>query len=160
MYARDGFMSDTVGDLESSHPEAVKEMLTHIGSLYLITADGKVVSKQSQKIKWDPTPPAGLTNAFAEYSFAKPSAAAFAITSVDTFMVLSKPFAAELPRVFLDIITQEPAGAMAHSYRLYVRTVLMPLYRRVAEILNAHSAAVRSTDPHAVSLFSHWNRCC
>ena len=147
MFARGDFVGSTVADLASSHPDAVLDMLTHTAVMFPITADGKVVSRRSKFVLWGPTPPAGIAHTFPDCSFAAPSAAAAAIHTQHTFTTFSMPFAAELPHALLDIIAAEPAGAVAHSYRLYIITVLMPIYRRVMEILNAHAAVVRDRLP-------------
>ena len=144
MFARGDFVQSTVIEIETSHTEAVTEMLVHMATVGVhIDADGKLVSKRPGALRWDPAPLAGLTGAFADFTFAAPSAAAHGIMAVEIFTMMSKPYAAELPQAILDIIEAEPAGAVARSYRLYIVTVLMPMYRRVADIMNAHSAVVR-----------------
>ena len=143
-FARADFVMSTVGELESSNSEAVNDMVDITDGIVIsIEADGKAVSAWSRNLYWTPTPPAGITRAFGEYTFAAPSAAAYAIQTTDSFMALSKPFVAVLPQALLDIIAAEPAGVVARSYRLYVRIVLMPVCRRVADILNTHQAVVR-----------------
>ena len=96
--------ADSRGNLASFR----RQMVTHTALLTSIEPDGKAVSARSRKVYFDPTPPAGLTRTFLDYSFAAPSSAAYAIANTDTFMTLSQPFSALLPQALLDIIAAEP----------------------------------------------------
>lgn len=55
---------------------------------------------------------------------------------------VSQPFTHELPRIIYGIIAAEPDGKVASTYRLWVRTVMMPLIRQVSALLIAHSAVI------------------
>ena len=66
----------------------------------------------SGKIRWVPrVQTAQLTEAFPNFSDGCPSAAAFAITGVDTLLSMSQPYAAELPAAVLAVVQAGPSGA-------------------------------------------------
>ena len=85
---------------------------------------------------------AGLTHVFANTTHAPATPAAYSIAYFDRITSLSQPLAHELPWVIMDIIGAEPTSSIAVKYRNYIKTVLLPLCRRVAGILRAHSAAI------------------
>ena len=61
---------------------------------------------------------------------------------VNAILTFAKPYCDELPQAILDIVAAEPTGAIAHSYRRYIRTVWVPGVQHVAELLKAHSAVI------------------
>ena len=83
-----------------------------------------------------------ITEAFPYYSDGLPSAAAFAISAADAFLLCAQPCAAELLAAVLAIVRTEPSSAVDLSYRRYVWTVLAPRLRRVATVLKAHGATI------------------
>ena len=84
----------------------------------------------------------GLTHAFANHMFAVATPAAYSIRFFDAFEAFSQPFTQELPHAIIDIIAADPTSSVAVKYRNYVKTVLLPLCRRVTGILRAHSAVI------------------
>ena len=107
--------ADSRGNLASFR----RQMVTHTALLTSIEPDGKAVSARSRKVYFDPTPPAGLTRTFLDYSFAAPSSAAYAIANTDTFMTLSQPFSALLPQALLRRHDAPPARCLPHSIRRF-----------------------------------------
>ena len=87
--------------------------------------------------------PAQLTKNFGLHDFAAPSAAAFSIANIgDVWATVGQPFCYELPQAVFDVIAADPAGELAHGYRRYIRTVLVPGVQHVAELLKANSATI------------------
>ena len=68
---------------------------------------------------------------------------------------VSQPFTQELPHAIMDIIAADPTSSVAVKVRNYVKTVLLPLCRRVTGILRAHSAVIE-----VMSCHSHICICC
>ena len=99
-------------------------------------------SARSGTVRWDPDLPAQLTGNFGDYTLAAPSAAAMSIYTVDAFAMHGQPHCSQLPQAILDAVAAEPTGAIAESYRRYVRTVLVPGIQDVAELLKAHAATI------------------
>jgi hypothetical protein len=141
-WARPSYVQDAVFEMETSHPEVVVAMLSFCGHVS-IGGDGKSRSVvRSGALLWDPDLPAQLTGTFGKYSFAPPSAAAMSIYSADLFATYQQPLCFELPQAILDVVATDPTGAIAESYRRYVRTVLVPGVQAVAELLKAHAAVI------------------
>jgi hypothetical protein len=57
-------------------------------------------------------------------------------------LTFAQPYCDELPQAILDVVAAEPTGAIAQSYRRYIRTVWVPALQHVAELLKAHSAVI------------------
>ena len=96
----------------------------------------------------------GLTHVFCGNTFAVATPAAYSIGMFDAFETLSQPFTQELPHAIVDIIAADPTSSVAVKCRNYVKTVLLPLCRRVTDILRAHSAVIE------VCCHSHICICC
>ena len=143
---RSTFLFDTVTELQVSHPDSVAEMVA-ASRLSVLGEDGKVRSARSGTLQYGLdevyqqrlTP---LTRAYDDIRSAIPSAEACHIQVTDTFTTLAKPACFELPQAILDIVTNEPTGAVAVEYRRYIKTVLMPQFHRVTGMLNEHSAVI------------------
>ena len=73
---------------------------------------------------------------------AAPSAAAVMIWLADALGKYAQPYCFELPQAILNIVAAEPAGAVAESYRRYMRTVLVPQVETAANLLTAHAATI------------------
>ena len=141
--ARWSYMLETVGQLESTHPQAVVDVLAHTASMFTVGPDGIARGADSGTIDWVPRQAsAQLTEAFANPTWGSPSAAAISIGLGDVFTMFSKPYAAELPAAILEIIVAEPSGAVGLSYCRYVKSTLVPAIRRVAVILRSHSTII------------------
>ena len=130
-----------VSKMEVSHPDAVEDMLAFV-TTYEHHPDGTVTSATSGKLVWTPNPPPELTRALAKPDMAAPSGAACLIYGHDGFVCISKPYCFEMPDAILATVAAEPTGEIAEMYRGYVRHTLMPLFRRVAKILQEFSAYV------------------
>ena len=91
----------------------------------------------------------GLTHVFATHTSAAPSPAAHSIWCFAGFELASQPFAHELPHAIMDIIAADPTSSIAVKYRNYVKTVLLPICRRVTGILRAHSAVIEVCCSHS-----------
>eukprot|EP01052_Picozoa_sp_SAG31_P023034 SAG31_NODE_1866_length_7025_cov_2.554017_2_plen_194_part_00 len=143
-YTRRAFIEGMVVQLESSHHDVVAEMLAIATPILGLTigADGKLLSARSGRVVWEPPPADKMTIAFTKLELSPPSAAAATIGGMDTYVTLATPFCHELPQAMMGLIAADPTGEPAVEYRRYVRTVLMPLFRRVAGILREHSAVV------------------
>ena len=60
-------MADTVHQMESSHPDAVSEMLARAASMFVVGPDGAGRSASSGTVYWKPRlASAKITEAFAE----------------------------------------------------------------------------------------------
>ena len=98
------------------------------------------------QVVYQPWALSGLTHIFGSNTFAAETPAAFSISYFDRWIrgivSLSQPFTQELPHAIRDIITADPTSSIAVKYRNYVKTVLLPLCRRVTGILRAHSAVI------------------
>ena len=141
-YTRGSFIEDVVADLESSHPDDVARMLAVASATIDIDEDG-VGSFKGSIIPYQPRELKGLTHCFDNhYTGGAETVAAFAIRGVDGFDSVSQPLAHELPKTIMGIIAAEPTSSLAVKYRDYVKTVLMPICRRVSGILHEHSAAI------------------
>jgi hypothetical protein len=141
-HARYCYVAHTVFEMEASHPEVVAEMLALSAAMFPVGADGKVTSARSGTLYWERSVPTQLTMAFGSNLLAMPSAAACSVRIVDTVLTYAKAFCDELPQAILDVVAAEPTGAIAHSYRRYIRTVWVPGVQHVAELLKAHSAVI------------------
>lgn len=142
MHARFGYVVDTVFEMEASHPESVAEMLALCAALFPVGADGKVTSARSGRVMWEPSLPTQLARTFDDDSEAMPSAAACSVRLRDVVLTNAKPYCDELPQAILGVVAAEPTGAIAHSYRRYIRTVWVPGLQHVAELLKAYSAVI------------------
>ena len=94
------------------------------------------------QVSYQPWAMAGLTHVFANNSFAMATPAAYSIGAFDMIISVSQPLTHELPWIIMDIIAADPTSSIAVKYRNYIKTVLLPLCRRVTGILRAHSAAI------------------
>eukprot|EP01052_Picozoa_sp_SAG31_P043838 SAG31_NODE_7439_length_1689_cov_1.104403_2_plen_147_part_00 len=143
MCARLYFLRGTVLELQVSHPDSVSEMVA-ASRLSVISEDGKVRSARAGKLMYglDEVYQQGLTRAYDDDNSESPSAEAIHIQNTDTWTKLAKPICYELPQTILDIVTNEPTGPVAVEYRRYIKTVLMPLCRRVAGMLEQEHSAV------------------
>ena len=142
MWGRSYWLYDVVFELESSHPDIVASMLKFSTAGYPIDAAGRVTSTTTGRVKWQPKDDE-ITQTFADYNQAAPSAAAISIVLFESFVSYSQPFAAyEAPAAILDLVLAEPSGAIAKSYRNYIRSVFLPGIRKVRDILERHSATI------------------
>ena len=103
---------------------------------------GNIVSARSGRVLWEHRPLAKLTEQFGDGYYAAPTAASMAIASFDQVKSVQTAFCADIPRLVLDVVKEDPHGAAAVTYRRYVRTALLPEVRRVAGILIAHSSTI------------------
>jgi hypothetical protein len=131
-----------VFEMETSHPEAVAEMLAFSAAMFPIGADGKVTSARSGTVYWDRSMPTQLTRTFQNEMSTLPSATACSVRILDSILCMAQPYCDELPQAILDVIAADPTGAIAHSYRRYIRTVWVPGLQRVAELLKTNSAVI------------------
>ena len=94
----------------------------------------------------------GLTHVFGSNVFGVETPAAYSIGMFDGFESVSKPFTQELPHAIMNIIAADPTSSIAVKYRNYVKTVLLPLCRRMTGILRAHSAVIEVCCSHSHSI--------
>eukprot|EP01052_Picozoa_sp_SAG31_P004509 SAG31_NODE_187_length_20848_cov_22.521953_15_plen_179_part_00 len=142
VFARMSFAGSCVVDMERNSPDVVEEMLASSIQLLPIGVDGMCRSR-SGRLVWAPRVSAAqLTEGFAYHLYGYGSAAAASIASADAALTWSEPYCAEVPAAMLEMIKAEPSGAVAHSYRRYVRTALLPGIRLVGEILRQHGATI------------------
>eukprot|EP01052_Picozoa_sp_SAG31_P051859 SAG31_NODE_12518_length_935_cov_3.572967_1_plen_185_part_00 len=140
--ARESFVASSVVDLESTHPDVVKEMLASSVQLFPIGADG-VCRSRSGTVAWAPRVSAAqLTEVFEHVGYGYGSAAAISIARADSVLTWGEPYCAEMPAAMLELINAEPDGAVSQSYRRYVRMALLPGIRLVGEILRQHGAVI------------------
>ena len=102
--------------------------------LVSIGADG-IARSPSGLVSWVPRlPQAQLTEAWATCTLVHPSFAALAISGVDYYIAFSQPWTALLPAVILEIVREEPSGAIGLCYRRYIKSSLLferlPSYAR------------------------------
>jgi hypothetical protein len=142
LHARYCYVAHTVFEMEASHPEAVAEMLAFSTAMFPVGADGKVTSARSGRVLWEPSLPTQLTMTFEGEMFGLPSAAAYSVCLCELMLTFGKLCCFELPQTILDVIAAEPTGAIAQSYRRYIRTMWVPGVQHVAELLKAHSAVI------------------
>ena len=168
-FTRLSFVEDTVVELERSHPDAIAPMLLVAHTVFPVNSDGVGIGPSSGKVRltaacsssdqhtlykegsdtecmaqvsYQPWAMAGLTHVFANNSFAMATPAAYSIGAFDMIISVSQPLTHELPWIIMDIIAADPTSSIAVKYRNYIKTVLLPLCRRVTGILRAHSAAI------------------
>ena len=75
MWARLEFISSIVTTLESSQPDAVKQMLAQAPA-FKIGEDGKVRNIRTNGVNWEPTPAVSITRNFVHLHVCHLSAAA------------------------------------------------------------------------------------
>ena len=81
--------------MESSHPEAVAEMMSHAAGMFVVGPDGKACSARFGRPKWQPrVASAQLTETFPEGNWGSPSAAAFCCATADVWTLFSQPYCA------------------------------------------------------------------
>ena len=81
--------------MESSHPEVVAAMLVHAAFMFTVSPDGKVRSARSGTTYWQPrSASAQMTEAFPEYRWGLPSAAADCCAVVDYLSAAGQPYCA------------------------------------------------------------------
>ena len=51
-----------------------------------------------------------------------------------------------LPAAIMNVVKEEPGGAVGLSYRRYVKSALLPAVRRVADLLRNHAATIEVSD--------------
>ena len=142
-FARQSFVADTLHQMESSHPDAVGEMLAHAAFMFVVGPDGTARSAGSGSVYWKPRVASEqITETFAERTWGWPSAAAFAIVGADIFTSFTQPYCAELPAAVLEIVAAEPSSAIGLGYQRYVRSTYLPAVRRIAAGLREHAAAI------------------
>lgn len=117
-------------------------MLAYAAKTFALDAAGNIVSVRSKRVRWEQRPQTRLTELFKDGYFAAPTAAAMAIGTFDSIVTANAAFCAELPRLVLDVVNEDPHGATAVTYRRYLRKVLLPEVDRVANILIAHSSTI------------------
>eukprot|EP01052_Picozoa_sp_SAG31_P001736 SAG31_NODE_58_length_29669_cov_20.244978_27_plen_182_part_00 len=152
------FVRSAVVTLEDSQPEVVLKMSAMAAVLYPIDDAGRVVrageaaaaaearGMQETNTTWTPHSTATLTQVFENHLRDAPSAAACQISLFDFFLSMGKPFTQESPLAILGVISAEPTGAIAQSWRGWIRTVFVPMLKRVVDILEKHSAAIEWPD--------------
>lgn len=138
------WVGGAVVELEVTAPEVVEQVLrlTDRGG-YVVNAQGQAVSLRSGGVYWDQaTRPDGITRTQGEFNFGYDSAAACAIALADFMTFYSKALCKELPTAILDHLTADPTSPLADSFRRYARRSMVPVMRRVTELLQNHSAVV------------------
>eukprot|EP01052_Picozoa_sp_SAG31_P002830 SAG31_NODE_102_length_25175_cov_10.778553_22_plen_164_part_00 len=141
--ARASFVSSSVVDLESNHPDVVEEMLASSVKFHPIGVDGACRSSRSGTVHWAPRVSAAqLTEVFAFYNRGSGSAAAASIATADGALTWGEPYCAEMPAAILELIKAEPDSAVGQRYRRYVRMALLPGIRLVGEIVQQHGATI------------------
>ena len=50
-----------------------------------------------------------------------------------------------LPAAILEVVKEEPGGAIGLSYRRYIKSALLPAVQRVATLLRDHAATIEVT---------------
>lgn len=141
-FARMLTVQQIVAMMEASHPAAVEEMRSFASASYDIQSDGTTTNRTTEIKKWTPNPPAELSVALGDPNRGAPSGVAFAVSAHDVFLQWSKAFCREMPSVILGIVEAEPTGEVANMYRGYVRSTMMPFFRRVADTFRDYSAYV------------------
>ena len=128
-----------VVELEASQPSVVEEMTAACAHLFPIGVDGKARSARSGNILYgrDEVWQQGITQVFSDHRSAFSCATAAAIICADGFIIFSQPFCFEAPQAILQIVGDEPTGAIAAQYRRYIRTVVLPTCRRISDTLIA-----------------------
>eukprot|EP01052_Picozoa_sp_SAG31_P045539 SAG31_NODE_8355_length_1466_cov_2.194587_1_plen_301_part_00 len=140
-YTTLGFINEAVATLEITHPDAVARMTAFAQPLYSLGEDGSVTSKSTGKVMfWGKSAPA-----ITRVSHAAPqvhhSANAFMIIVVHMGCTATPAYSEILPTTILDVIGDD-ASDLAVRYRRFVRITLVPLLRRVADILELHGFTI------------------
>ena len=150
VYARCSYVREAVFSLETSHPEAVEQMMPFGNILFQVEPDGKVYreSSTSGRTLWWAPQGGQLTELWAGDKHMARSGASWAIQNADGWGTMTQPYCAEAPAAILDIVRSEPAGAIAVSYRRYIKTVWLPEAERVAECLRKHAAVIECVQQH------------
>ncbi len=130
-------------ELEGSDPAAAARIAAQSSFARNIDQDGKVKMPGGLSgYMWEPSSRAQITEVFKVHTQPCQSATTISVVASDGFTAISQPFCDELPRLCQELIAAEPTGKLAVYWRSYVRTVLLPLARRVADILVAHSTVI------------------
>ena len=140
---RMSFLSNTLSQMESSHPQAVADMIAFAAPSFDIRSNGTVRTMNTGKEVWKPRlATAQLVETFGNQTLGAPSAAALAIGAADYYSHLSQPFCALLPAAVLEVVRNEPSGDVGLSYRRYVKTALLPSVQHVAKLLRIYAATI------------------
>eukprot|EP01052_Picozoa_sp_SAG31_P009623 SAG31_NODE_510_length_14725_cov_2.829482_3_plen_330_part_00 len=141
------FVNGAVHTLESTEPDVVVEMVASVrahNAYITVDSDGKVRSARSGQVHWEPrsADSLGLTETFDSYTQFGNSAAGFVVTNANAVRGLLKPYSSLFPRRILDVIRDEPQSMIANDYRRHVRVALVPILRRVANILTTIASKI------------------
>eukprot|EP01052_Picozoa_sp_SAG31_P003481 SAG31_NODE_135_length_23206_cov_25.707967_5_plen_170_part_00 len=132
----------TSTELQNNYPDAVAELVAASASVRPIDEHGRVLSGSSGDIVWEPPPKHALLDVFPSSYHGFRSAEGTSIGFAESVYSLGNACCHEMPRLISRIITSEPTGSVATCYQMYVKSVLMPLARRVSKILIEHSAVI------------------
>ena len=92
--ARVSFVLDMVYQLESSHPQAVADMLAHADVMFTVGPDAICRNKSGKVCHTPRLASAQLTECFPVSVRGAPTAAAMAVGSADLYFCFSEPFCA------------------------------------------------------------------
>eukprot|EP01052_Picozoa_sp_SAG31_P025734 SAG31_NODE_2276_length_6028_cov_44.362287_2_plen_464_part_00 len=137
-------VSDAVTYMHANQPEMVAHMMEQSkGMSTYISEDGtKVISARSGRILWDEA----TTRASRLLEVADTSTKIYRSAVGSHFgilysgIVMSQPFACEIPEVIVAHIADDPTSVLAARYRRFVRHSLLPCMREAARLMRSHAA--------------------
>eukprot|EP01052_Picozoa_sp_SAG31_P012309 SAG31_NODE_718_length_12607_cov_21.723937_1_plen_486_part_00 len=138
------FVSGAVEVLSMSAPETVEHMLEQCAKIYTVSADRtQSVSMRDESLFWELSKRGTeLTMAVSDGKLGFDSAAASAIAMSDLKLSSSQPFCLELPNVLHESLADDATSLLSHRFRSYAKHSFVPGLRRVANLLEEHSAVV------------------
>ena len=133
--------------LEATQPEAFAELYKGYSMKHLdVKADGTIHAIGQDVF----VPNANGTTTWGAATwgrsvFTGASTPAVIDVVVQDFTALFKfPYVRELPQAFFDLMAADVDGPLAEDYRHYIRHEVKPVLDRIAEIMQAHFAAIES----------------
>lgn len=117
-------------------------MAAFAGALYTLEEDGSLTNTTTGAKSFLSTTAPAITRTVKNSLHAYYSAKAVMILMAQMIGVGATPISAILPTIILDIIGDDAASDLAIRYRRYVRTTLVPLMRRIVDILQAHGVVM------------------
>eukprot|EP01052_Picozoa_sp_SAG31_P028055 SAG31_NODE_2674_length_5267_cov_13.467492_7_plen_278_part_00 len=144
------YVGETITDIERIDP-GMTELIK--GSIR-VDRDGNgttATSTRSNRVLWDASSSqaAGILRAEANHTATFDSAAAAAIATFYSAIMMSQPYAREIPGAVTSYLDHDPISPAAARLRLFIRHGFVPDLRAVAALLRTHAAATMELPPTA-----------
>lgn len=148
------YVGETITDIERIDPGIVMQMTELIKGSIRVDRDGNgttATSTRSNRVLWDASSSqaAGILRAEANHTATFDSAAAAAIATFYSAIMMSQPYAREIPGAVTSYLDHDPISPAAARLRLFIRHGFVPDLRAVAALLRTHAAATMELPPTA-----------